>query len=689
MIRILIFLLLAHAGYSQQILQANTLRANSALILNGSTVNGITTSISGGSNNSELPTAASVWGVVNQRLSTVSVGTTLTGNGTTGSPLQLAQQGATNGQALRWNGSSYVPSGVIGNQVNVWHQSEDGINRFFFLANAGTYIRGVGEITLRNLTDSDLFTVYHNGVIRSYAYGQGNITGPVSTFLGSKIDGIFVEMGATEMSQKTGNWGGRFPHASQNSMAAANSYEGFTFVGAQSQVIADAPVPNTTAWYTMSVRLGSEHAIESYSAQLAFPREIENPTGSYLWLRYRELGSFTGWQKFRAGTADNIILPASTGQVLRSTGGTGWAPSAGFTLSGTGEITSTPLSGTGNRLLAVNSSGTFLRSVIDPDNLATNLGIGTHTTNFLTLTSSTGTSVDIPVSTTSLSGLMSGADKTKLNGLQNFNASNWTIGAQALTMSSATSSLELNTTSATSTSTLLNLRANTVSSGGTSYVNFISGNNTVIGSIRQTTIGLDMLFRANSQMNIETEQAAGIVLRTNTAGTPMQWTYATSGLLFLPSLAANPGSGANGSIYYNFTEERLKTWLSGSGNGLGHQSLMYYQRDFVGAGATIYNTTNTQPTYEYYTILDANAGSLSWTLGSNLVEGLIYTIVCRRNATNTITFSAGSGLTLDFDGEGASHPNDSPVVVGGAGTGSKAPHKVYSVKRMGNNIAVF
>lgn len=42
--------------------------------------------------------------------STVSTNSTLTGNGTVGSPLSIAQQGATSGQVLKWNGSSWLPS---------------------------------------------------------------------------------------------------------------------------------------------------------------------------------------------------------------------------------------------------------------------------------------------------------------------------------------------------------------------------------------------------------------------------------------------------------------------------------------------------------------------------------------------------------------------------------------------------
>ena len=45
---------------------------------------------------------------------TVQADNTLTGNGTSGTPLKIAQQGATNGQVLKWNGSSWLPDNDIG-----------------------------------------------------------------------------------------------------------------------------------------------------------------------------------------------------------------------------------------------------------------------------------------------------------------------------------------------------------------------------------------------------------------------------------------------------------------------------------------------------------------------------------------------------------------------------------------------
>lgn len=51
-------------------------------------------------------------------------------------------------------------------------------------------------------------------------------------------------------------------------------------------------------------------------------------------------------------------------------------------------------------------------------NVATNLGVGTRTTTSVPVTSSTGSAATLPAATTTLAGVMSSADKQKLDGIQ-------------------------------------------------------------------------------------------------------------------------------------------------------------------------------------------------------------------------------------------------------------------------------
>ena len=69
------------------------------------------------------------------------------------------------------------------------------------------------------------------------------------------------------------------------------------------------------------------------------------------------------------------------------------------------------------------TAGTFCQG--NDSRLATNLAIGTRTTTTVPVTSSTGANVDLPAATTSLAGVMSSVDKTKLDGIA-ANANNYT-----------------------------------------------------------------------------------------------------------------------------------------------------------------------------------------------------------------------------------------------------------------------
>lgn len=84
-------------------------------------------------------------------------------------------------------------------------------------------------------------------------------------------------------------------------------------------------------------------------------------------------------------------------------------------------------------------------------NVATNLAQGTRTTTTVPVTSSTGTSATLGVATTSLAGVMSSADKTKLDGIA--------AGAQvnvATNLSTSYASTTVSVTSSTGTTALLN-----------------------------------------------------------------------------------------------------------------------------------------------------------------------------------------------------------------------------------------
>ncbi|MEO6760126.1 MAG: hypothetical protein ABIO24_11785, partial [Saprospiraceae bacterium] len=79
---------------------------------------------------------------------TTAVGTTLTGNGTAGSPVNLAKQGAATGQVLKWDGSSWTPADDL-----IGGGGGGGNN---YAAGSGISITGTApNLTINNTGDDD------------------------------------------------------------------------------------------------------------------------------------------------------------------------------------------------------------------------------------------------------------------------------------------------------------------------------------------------------------------------------------------------------------------------------------------------------------------------------------------------------------------------------------------------------
>jgi len=102
------------AGNTQTTGNFNKLRVRDTLTLNGASLAQIVTTISGASKNNQGPTAKAVYDYIQSLsyLATVTTTARLTGAGTSGSPLDIAQQSAATGQVLRWSGSAWIPNGT-------------------------------------------------------------------------------------------------------------------------------------------------------------------------------------------------------------------------------------------------------------------------------------------------------------------------------------------------------------------------------------------------------------------------------------------------------------------------------------------------------------------------------------------------------------------------------------------------
>lgn len=106
-----ILLFLPFLGVAQPTeVAAKKIRATEKLQLSDKTLTAIVEAITVLSTHAQSPTAKAVYDLTAAMITSVSTNATLSGNGTAGDPLGIAQQSATSGQVLKWNGSAWLPA---------------------------------------------------------------------------------------------------------------------------------------------------------------------------------------------------------------------------------------------------------------------------------------------------------------------------------------------------------------------------------------------------------------------------------------------------------------------------------------------------------------------------------------------------------------------------------------------------
>jgi hypothetical protein len=114
----------------------------------------------------------------------------LSGNGTAGSPLDIAQQGANTGEVLKWNGSAWAPAGdAVGGTGDVYSGgvgiSVTGSSPNFVINNTGD-LSNTNEIQAISLTGNQLSLSLGGGTVTlpSYSAGTGiTVTGSSPNFV--------------------------------------------------------------------------------------------------------------------------------------------------------------------------------------------------------------------------------------------------------------------------------------------------------------------------------------------------------------------------------------------------------------------------------------------------------------------------------------------------------------------------
>jgi len=154
------------------------------------------------------------------------------------------------------------------------------------------------------------------------------------------------------------------------------------------------------------------------------------------------------------------------------------------------------------------------------------------------------------------------------------------------------------------------------------------------------------------------------------------------GYVSLPSNSTFPTVTGEDKVIWNSTDDRIQYAVSGAARNVAE-----VEKDFAGTAFTIRTADFTLGTTNVLSeIVDANSGAVVVTLGADLREGFDYVVKCRRNGTNTVTFSAGGSHVFEIDGLSAIAPTS--LIVGAGGSGMQANYKVYHLRRSGLNIFI-
>jgi hypothetical protein len=97
--------------------------------------------------------------------------------------------------------------------------------------------------------------------------------------------------------------------------------------------------------------------------------------------------------------------------------------------------------------------------------------------------------------------------------------------------------------------------------------------------------------------------------------------------------------------------------------------------------------TETMGGYVYTMDFDCNGGAIAVTVGSAMIEGVIYRSHVRRNNVNALTWTAEGGYAISWPGD-ATIPGDATVAVGAGGTGFQADYGTYILWRNGTVITI-
>ncbi len=279
------------------------------------------------------------------------------------------------------------------------------------------------------------------------------------------------------------------------------------------------------------------------------------------------------------------------------------------------------------------------------------------------------------VVTDSLQNLASGGTTGASDG-NGIYSGNGSLGADT-TVTQGTYTLTFDSSADTSLPVNLILKGNT-SGTSTKHLKFYDQASTELGSIQAIS--------GSTELRIQTGTGVKLALIGTNAldlygGSILALTVNTNGSLLIAGLSTDPSSPAEGTFWYNTTDNLLKFSRGGT-----KEVLATVENDLTGSSATVSSTTHTPGGNVFTVLYDANSNAITVTLGASMLEGRDYLFRTRRNGTNVVTFNAdtGNGFTLTIDGDSTLNPTT--FAAGGSGTGLNAPHKTYQMRRIGSVV---
>ncbi|MGL6009653.1 MAG: hypothetical protein ACRC1D_09380, partial [Culicoidibacterales bacterium] len=231
---------------------------------------------------------------------TVNTGSTISGNGTIGNPLQIAQMGAAADQSMRWNGSTWTPT-------------------------TGYFISASGDITstpLQGTGDRVIIANSSGSLIRS-ALDPANLFQRPAAYGATGTSNVLIYNGSNwSAGRENGNFGLKEPFGSfiTFDQAAGTGKEGWSYVynsAGGGTAISDQPTSGIHGYYSYTVGIGSNISTLDHCMQVAYGQPatgIENRE----WRRYRVSGTWQAWIDVTPGAA--LPTGASFGDVVRWNG---------------------------------------------------------------------------------------------------------------------------------------------------------------------------------------------------------------------------------------------------------------------------------------------------------------------------------------------------------------------------------